>query len=1138
MTAGESDSVNSRIGESANPRIGDPLNKSDWTLIGVCVAVAAICLFIIFNWFTAAFPEASIDFRYDRNASAAIAEQVLAEQHIDVRGMKHAAVFDGDDNAKIFLERSLGLTRANGVMRREVRAWWWRNRWFKPLQEEEFQVDVAPTGEIVSFTDVIPENRPLPAIDIAAARQMADAFLARRHVNLADLQLVSQSERQLPHRVQRIFTWESHSIHPAGAPYRHVVTVDGNRVSSYAQRLRVPEAWQRNYEELRSKNRLAGNADLVFLALTMVAVVAIFIIRLLRGDVRVRLVIGIAIVSVVLMTGVALNSYPIALAGYDTTTSYAAFLTQMFVGAVLQGVGVGMLLVVIVGAGEVLYRERLPQHLAIPRLWSRHVLTSKRVFLSFVLGYTLVAFFLAYQVVFYLVADKFGAWAPADVPYDEMLNTAFPWIAVLFAGFFPALSEEFMSRAFSIPFFERLLRSRVAAIVLAGFIWGFGHATYPNQPFYIRGVEVGCAGVLIGFLLYRFGLLPLLIWHYTVDALYTALLLLRSGNRYYVISSGLASLVFAVPMLIAIVLYIRNRGFIADGDLSNATLPVVPPPPKREAEIVTSAVPTVAVTRNRVVLCAVTVAIAIALLFARPASLDDVIDYRITPDRAKQIAATWAKPFARTFAAPVEGFRSWDRNSGREDGGSPSGFDSIAATYLLRQHLAVSRLVEIMQTRVPTATYVVRSFTPLQKEETLTEIDPRAARVAGFHRLQDEKKPGPQLEQAAALGIASRDFARYGLNIANFEVKEALAFQQPNRRDWLFHFQERQPIAAAAYRRVSVRVAGADITQFTTTIKVPDEVYREAAKQTVANVVVNLVRIVAGFFVLGLTIGGFVMAARKNGFRWRRALRWTAALAIVPIAIQLLRWPLHLFQYDTSMQWNTFITGEAITMARNAGLQIGLLFLALVAVDALYPHAFDLVTRARSAVGRPALLAALTAIAIVVIRRLVLQLLVNAFPAAASGSGFDVPDLVVISAPAFVVIGSAILRAIEVSAVVALFVYGLRGFNRPPWLPDVLAGVAIFLVSLDPSAKGAQIPVMVLGALTAAVLAWLIVRYILADNLLAYPLAAMLISLLSGAETLLQNQRPDLVLNGAVVAAAAVVLIGWAVAPGRRIAVT
>src|SRR5207247_1974239 len=290
--------------------------------------------------------------------------------------------------------------------------------------------------------------------------------------------------------------------------------------------------------------------------------------------------------SVVLVTGTSLNSFPSAVANYDTTTSYPALLSRVIISALLSGIGLAMLLVVLVGSGEVLYRERLPQHLAIPRLWQRKALASKRVFLSFVLGYALVAFFLAYQVAFYLIAEKFGAWSPAEVPYDDMLNTAFPWIAVLFAGFFPALSEEFISRAFSIPFLEHICRSRIAAIIIAGFIWGFGHATYPNQPFFIRGLEVGIAGVILGFLLFRFGLVPLLIWHYTVDALYTALLLFRSGNTYYIVSAGIASLAFAIPMLISIALYIRNRGFIPDEDLSNASIPINPPPVRapREAE--------------------------------------------------------------------------------------------------------------------------------------------------------------------------------------------------------------------------------------------------------------------------------------------------------------------------------------------------------------------------------------------------------------------------------------------------------------------------------------------------------------------------------------------------------------------------
>ena len=100
---------------------GERLTHRDWILIAVCAAIAAVSLFVIFNWFNAAFPEASIEFRYDRNGSVPLAEAVLARQGIDARGMKHSAIFDGDDTAKIFLERSLGLARANNTLRRDVR---------------------------------------------------------------------------------------------------------------------------------------------------------------------------------------------------------------------------------------------------------------------------------------------------------------------------------------------------------------------------------------------------------------------------------------------------------------------------------------------------------------------------------------------------------------------------------------------------------------------------------------------------------------------------------------------------------------------------------------------------------------------------------------------------------------------------------------------------------------------------------------------------------------------------------------------------------------------------------------------------------------------------------------------------------
>jgi membrane protease YdiL (CAAX protease family) len=1114
------------------------LSQRDWIFLAVCAAVFAASLYVVLNWFSAAFPEASIEFRYDRAASRPLAERVLADLHIDTRGMKHTATFDSDNLAKIFLERSLGLERANGVMRRDVHVWYWHHRWFKPLQEEEYAVEVAPTGEIVAYSQKLPESRALAPVTIAQAQSIAEQFLARNNAPLAELTLVSQSERNLPHRVQRIFTWESKSIRPAGASYRFVVNVDGGAVTSYSQRVKVPDEWQRTYGELRSKNFAAGNVDLIFLIITAVAALWTFIVRLRRGDLRIRFLLAIGAVAMILIAGVALNSFPSVIAGYDTTQSYSAFLGNfIFLGALLPAIGGAMLLIVICGSGEVLYRERLPNQLALPRLWTRRALTSKRVFLSFILGYALVAFFIAYQVVFYLIAQHFGAWSPAETPYDEMLNSAFPWIAVLFAGFFPALNEEFMSRAFSIPFFERVLRSRIAAIVVAGFIWGFGHATYPNQPFYIRGVEVGLAGVMLGFLFFRFGILPLLIWHYTVDALYTALLLFRSHNTYYVTSAALSSFVFAVPMLISIALYIRNKGFAADDDLSNATLPVNPEPPAPLSEEVAELPPAMPPVRARFVV-ALLAAVALAVLtIYQPPSLSDAIDYRIDREQTKSIARAHFASAAhrpippRVISIPLSGFKAWDRESPREEGGSPGGFDSVAATYLLRHGLRDRALIDVLQHRVPAGTWTVRFFTPMQKDEYFVEVDPRTSRAIGYHRYQDERNAGPRLEQSAAQAIATRAFPMYEQNPNAFELKEALSFQQPNRRDWLFHFQERTPLVADAWRRVTVRVAGSEVTQFATTVKVPDLAYRESQQRTFVNFILTLLRIAGIVALISLVVTGFVMAARNGRIPWARAARWAAVLAIVPVLDVITHWEWTLFTYNTSVQWQTFTFNAAIDIIRTLGIQLGGLVLAVAAILTLRPWAGALLSReGRARFGRSGAVAAIGAVATFQLLRTLVSLIARLFPSIASVHAFAPPDEVAIPFPAVLAGGDAIISAIYLCGAIALIAFALHGAPRKWIAPLVIIG-GLSCAVLDSSVPLAETPLALFRAASFGVVAWLIARHLLGENPIAWPLAIFIAYAGQSALDMLGNHRADLQANGVALIAVIVILVAFIAAP-------
>ncbi|HJQ41291.1 MAG TPA: CPBP family intramembrane glutamic endopeptidase [Thermoanaerobaculia bacterium] len=1089
------------------------LSRRDLAFIAICVALAAASAVIIARYYHDAFPEASIDFRFDRKSSRGIAEQLLRQQRVDVRGMKHAVRFDSDDSARIFLERS-------HVKPTDVRLWTWHHRWFRPLQEEELSVDVAPTGEIVAFSHTIPEERAI------AGTLAAPPLEFLRGIGVRDVQLISTSERRLPKRIQRIYTFDSTRIRPAGAPYRHTVTVDGNVISGYSQRLKVPDAWLRSYRELRSKNAAAGAVDVIFFAGTMIAAVVVFIIRLRRGDLHLRFLLGVGIAAIVLTAGTALNSMPAQLAYYDTNSSYPAFLGNAAFGVLVQCFGTAMMLIVLCGAGEVLYRERLPGKLAIPHVFTRRALGSRRVFLSLILGYALVPLFIAYQIVFYLTAQKFGAWSPQELPYDDLLQSALPWFAVLFAGFYPALSEEFLSRAFSIPFFERLLRSRIVAIVLAAFIWGFGHSGYANQPFYIRGVEVGIVGVIAGLLMQRFGLLPLLIWHYTVDAVYTATLMFASGNAYYVATAAASSLIFAVPLIAMIVFYLRNRGFVPDDDLSNHTLPLAPLPEHPEPEAAAAQLPPpIRVTKSRVLLSVLAVVLAVLAVLFRPPSPEDAINYKITPARAKEIARAHVKNAEHVIAAPVEGFRSWEPNSSREDGGSPGEFDAVAADYLLRNGVSARELAEIFRTRIEAGTWTVRFFTPMQKEEIFVEVDPRTSRAIGYHKYLDEQAPGASLTQQQALAIAKNAFAPYSIDVNAFELKEALTFQQPKRRDWLFHFQERTPLAAQAFRRVTVRVAGAEVTQFNKNVKVPESVERDATTRTFLNVVLFALLIIGAITLLAIVVAGLVLASRTRGLPWRRALRWTLILAIIPIVSTLAHYELSLFSYTTTMAWDTFRVRLATQIILDIAKQVGILFLALAGLEAAIPYAWRLLSReGRARFGRSAAIAALTAISLAVLFGVAVQWLDVAWPSAASIS-FNASSTLATPLPGITEAGQALFAAIAVAGAVALYAQTLRKYVAPVTI------AALFCVMVDPSVTTAQAPLMLVRALLLALLVWLLARYVLGANPLAWPLTIFAAGVLQSAGVLLQNQRTDLLANGIALIALAVLAMAWVAWP-------
>ena len=304
------------------------LTSADRRVIAIAIVVAGISLAIGVKYFSHAFPEAAIEFRVNRDDSTPLATKFLADRGWSVSGYRHAAVFDFDDDAKVYLERTQGLARMNTLTRGPIHLWHWSHRWFKPQQKEEFRVDVTPAGQVVGFDRELPESAPGANLDSAAARALAEKFLVEvMRRDLAGLEFVDSVSEKRPARTDYSFTWKQKDVDLGDGSLRLEVDVDGDQVAGYREFVKIPEGWTRDYKKLRSRNEAANVVDEVPWILLCIAGLALLIQRLRKRDVPIYLSLGFALVTALLYFLGQLNMFSQAEFDYHTTDSYSSFVS-------------------------------------------------------------------------------------------------------------------------------------------------------------------------------------------------------------------------------------------------------------------------------------------------------------------------------------------------------------------------------------------------------------------------------------------------------------------------------------------------------------------------------------------------------------------------------------------------------------------------------------------------------------------------------------------------------------------------------------------------------------------------------------------------------------------------------------------
>ena len=903
----------------------------------VFALVSALCTEWAARHFAEAFPIVTLDVTMDRAAAFEAAEKLAIDRGWGPATARQAVRFAHDGEVQSFVELEAGGKAAYTEMLQGklYSPYTWVVRRFAEGVTNEATIRFRPDGSAYGFSERMPEDEPGANLDPDVARQLAEQAVADGwDVDLGAYELVESSQEVRPGgRTDHTLVYERPDERIGDGRYRLRLTVSGDRLTELTHFIKIPEAFSRRYDEMRSANNGIATGAMFAMAILYLGGGCVFgLFYLLRSRWLLwKPAVKWALFIAALQALVVINRWPLLWMGYDTALSETTFAIQQIVAALGQLVGMGAILALSFMVAESLGRRAFPQHVQLWRAWSGEVAPTKTLLGETIAGYLLIGVFFAYEVwLYFFVGKNLGWWSPSDALIDpNVLANYFPWLTTIAISLQAGFWEECLFRA--VPLASAALLGRrfgkkwlwiAGAMVLQAVIFGAGHANYPAQPAYARLVELIIPALGFGGLYLIFGLVPAIVFHFAFDVVWFAMPLFAADTPGIWIDRIVVILLTLVPLWVILRQRWRAGSFGEVPEVDFNASWEAPPAPETGAEEPAAAATGIP-ARARTIL---------AML-----GLVGVICWGLTADFSTDAPGmrhgdAEARSAARATLAGrgIELEPDWrelimveapiglpDRFVWQE--GGPGAYRELLGRYLPlpRRVVRYARFEGDVAERA-------------EEYRVLVGPDGEVQRVT--HQLP-ESRPGAELEADEARAMALETIAReYDLGSNELEEVSAEPSQLPERRDWsiVYKVPGDYPMEEGE-ARVVVDIAGDEVVSNGRFIHIPED-WERAYRKTRG--VTRVIQIASVVLVILLYLAGSILAI----VRWSRHRFATSTFAVFFVALGALG-TIQLFnnfrsvtaQFMTAepfkLQVTIFIVGGLIVMtaiAAASALLIGL----------------------------------------------------------------------------------------------------------------------------------------------------------------------------------------------------------------------
>ncbi len=911
----------------------------NWML--VLAAAAALAVHIVLMPF--AMPTAALHMTVDRSQAIERGRRVLTDLGLRPPGDARVAVsFNTDAQTKGWLEQRLGIAGSNRVAQREGLVYRWMVRFYRQGDPEQWEVELDPEGAPLGVQWTRPDDIAAPVTDDPQKTALTGL---RTHFGVeldSRWRLVERLQTPLPRRMDHTLTWERVTPEYAGARQRVTAEVSGGAVVGYRRWLYIPDHLLKTMERSQSKGEtlamVAQALGLLFVMVILWALAMAIARRSLPTRRQMRPLIQVAVAVAVVELLNAINMLPLVQTGIQPEDTLYGFWMQHAAISAFSILVMFLTTAGLVVAADLLSYRVYPEHGHLGSWFTRRRLASREGLRALGVGYALIPLQLAYVSVFYWLVSRLGGWSPADVPYDDLFSTSMPWAFALLIGVTAAVSEEFLYRFVATSWLKRVTGRTWLAVLIPAMLWAFAHCNYPNQPFYIRGVELTVWGCIWGVVYIRLGPLPTLLSHAGFNALLVGESLLSSSVPFVRAQFYVVCLLVMLPALLAL-LWRRQNRFVSDESEE-----------REEREAPATAGSGIPVPTEHPLVTAVTPLRSSdwrfgALLAAVSAAVIGGL-YWFSERQAR-----WRWPEERYFTTSVVHRTTAARNARealRQRGLKPlNGYvaltmeqrtEDIDVVAYLRQYLSdadTNRLLD--RVLAPPALWV------FQEKKDLTEYRVRLrpdGSVYSVDQILPEQAPGEHLSKEVAQDRAEDALRQAGLNPQWLELKghDVERLPQRSRHTFTWHMRHVKVGDARFVVQVSVdgRIAGSPVRY----VEVPDRYLFERSRFRPE----HLLGLVSLVLLLWLGIRAMVVwvsALRSGAVPWKAAANPAGWAVATLVALRLLESPGIWGGLSPDMPAAAYITGVAVSHFVDAALLVVFLVAVIGPSVILWRRCFD-----------------------------------------------------------------------------------------------------------------------------------------------------------------------------------------------------